>query len=59
MQRLTALSIFLIILIGLKTGQAKEKIQFNRDIRPLLSDNCFACHGPVDEQYPMTDGQLV
>ena len=50
MQRFTALSIFLIILIGLKTGQAKEKIQFNRDIRPLLSDNCFACHGPDEHE---------
>ena len=31
-------------LVGLGNAFA-EPLQFNRDIRPILSENCFACHG--------------
>jgi hypothetical protein len=27
-------------------GQGAEKLKYNKDIRPILSENCFACHGP-------------
>ena len=34
------------IFIALSSSHAAEEISFNQDIRPILSDRCFKCHGP-------------
>ncbi|MBL49624.1 MAG: hypothetical protein CMP28_11815 [Roseibacillus sp.] len=34
----------LLVLAGPATALG-EPLQFNRDIRPILSENCFSCHG--------------
>src|SRR5262245_32304596 len=27
-------------------SHAADKLEYNRDVRPILAENCFACHGP-------------
>ena len=36
-------------LFGFGHSAAGTNVDYNRDIRPLLSLNCFACHGPDEE----------
>src|SRR5687768_5632255 len=36
---------FVVAVAGATSGRA-EPIDFNRQVRPILSENCLKCHGP-------------
>ncbi len=40
-----------VVVLAIGRSNADEsKISYDRDIRPILADNCFACHGPDAQQ---------
>jgi hypothetical protein len=50
------LSLLLLTAAG-QTVQAADELDFDRDIRPILSDKCFFCHGP-DQSHREADLRL-
>src|SRR5882724_10015227 len=50
--RLITASRLLLFLMAGVSGRAASKasVDFNREIQPILYDNCFACHGPDETE---------
>ena len=55
--RVGAICTLFSILFFPRAAAAEIKLRYNRDIRPIFAENCFACHGP-DKNKRATDMRL-
>jgi mono/diheme cytochrome c family protein len=39
---LTCIALFSVAIVA----RAESAVRYNRDVRPILAENCFSCHGP-------------
>ncbi len=51
------MAMILCTIAGSISAVAGESINFDRDVRPILSDKCFYCHGP-DQEHREADLRL-
>ncbi|WP_222852066.1 hypothetical protein, partial [Cyclobacterium plantarum] len=55
--RIISSLILLVFISGCHKGQKNgeildsgDQVSYNFHVRPILSDNCFACHGPDENK---------
>src|SRR5262245_34666179 len=49
--------LFIVAILAVPVAGWGQPVDFNRDVRTILSNNCFACHGP-DEKVRKADLRL-
>ena len=42
------MTVTLVLLASLAPQGLSQTVDFNRDVRPILSQHCFQCHGPSE-----------
>ena len=57
MKKIPAISCVIIYLLSIGLATADTELDFNKVVRPILSDKCFFCHGP-DSKHREADLRL-
>ena len=47
--KFTLPTLLVVAVLGALPGRAGDKVDFNYDIRPIISAKCFQCHGPDEK----------